>query len=65
MAEMSNAQRKWRNKVNTLANMKGSTETKRQRAIHQMKLNGDQWVRMMNELGIKSSFANSKKKKNS
>lgn len=61
--KLSNKQKKWQKKVQILSSMEGSVETKRQRAVHQMGLSGDEWVRMMKELGIKSSFGNKSKKK--
>lgn len=49
---VTNKQKSWNNKIETLSNMKGSYESKRQRALRQMRMSGDEWVRAKDELGM-------------
>ena len=49
--KLSNKQKSWKNKVATLASMGGSIAQKRDRALHQMNMNGDEWAKAKAELG--------------
>lgn len=48
---LSNSQRKWKRKIAILSSIKG-TKAKRERALGQMNMSGNEWVRAQVELGM-------------
>lgn len=60
---MSKSSKKFQKKIAILSNMKGSYESKRQRALHQMNMTGDEWVEAKAALHMHQRDVETDKKK--